>query len=409
MITFDPPMTGLLQLYRKSFSNLNRNIWILSLVMFVNRSGNMVLLFSSLYMTRELGFSIADAGLVMSFYGIGSVLGSYFGGWLSDRYRPYDVMIWSLLTSGTVLLLLLLFNTLTGLAAIIFLYAFTADIFRPANSKSIATFSDAENRTRSVSLVRLAVNLGFTVGPAIGGFIALYLGYYWLFVIDAITTYGAALMLWIYLPRTDSQVPQQGNNVLNDSSTSAYRDFRYLGFIFFVALYATCFFQIFASIPQFFNKVCHYNEDTIGLLMALNGLIVVLVEMPFVMLMQHRKEIFPFIILGTLCLPLCFTMLLFGKQLMFWAIAYTVVITFSEVFAMPFMMNYSLSRPRKERQGQYSALYSIAYGIANIAAPVIGLGTANRYGFDGMFLLLIVLSLLTAIGFLVLGRVESNG
>ncbi len=402
-------MTGLLQLYRKSFSNLNRNIWILSLVMFVNRSGNMVLLFSSLYMTRELGFSIADAGLVMSFYGIGSVLGSYFGGWLSDRYRPYDVMIWSLLTSGTVLLLLLLFNTLTGLAAIIFLYAFTADIFRPANSKSIATFSDAENRTRSVSLVRLAVNLGFTVGPAIGGFIALYLGYYWLFVIDAITTYGAALMLWIYLPRTDSQVPQQGNNVLNDSSTSAYRDFRYLGFIFFVALYATCFFQIFASIPQFFNKVCHYNEDTIGLLMALNGLIVVLVEMPFVMLMQHRKEIFPFIILGTLCLPLCFTMLLFGKQLMFWAIAYTVVITFSEVFAMPFMMNYSLSRPRKERQGQYSALYSIAYGIANIAAPVIGLGTANRYGFDGMFLLLIVLSLLTAIGFLVLGRVESNG
>ncbi len=409
MITFDPPMTGLLQLYRKSFSNLNRNIWILSLVMFVNRSGNMVLLFSSLYMTRELGFSIADAGLVMSFYGIGSVLGSYFGGWLSDRYRPYDVMIWSLLTSGTVLLLLLLFNTLTGLAAIIFLYAFTADIFRPANSKSIATFSDAENRTRSVSLVRLAVNLGFTVGPAIGGFIALYLGYYWLFVIDAITTYGAALMLWIYLPRTDSQVPQQGNNVLNDSSTSAYRDFRYLGFIFFVALYATCFFQIFASIPQFFNKVCHYNEGTIGLLMALNGLIVVLVEMPFVMLMQHRKEIFPFIILGTLCLPLCFTMLLFGKQLMFWAIAYTVVITFSEVFAMPFMMNYSLSRPRKERQGQYSALYSIAYGIANIAAPVIGLGTANRYGFDGMFLLLIVLSLLTAIGFLVLGRVESNG
>ncbi len=402
-------MTSLLQLYRKSFSNLNRNIWILSLVMFVNRSGNMVLLFSSLYMTRELGFSIADAGLVMSFYGIGSVLGSYFGGWLSDRYRPYDVMIWSLLISGTVLFFLLLFKSLVGLAAVVFLYAFTADIFRPANSKSIATFSDLENRTRSVSLIRLAVNLGFTVGPAIGGFIALYLGYYWLFVIDAITTYGAALMLWIYLPRTDSQVPQQGNNVLNDSSTSAYRDFRYLGFIFFVALYATCFFQIFASVPQFFNKVCHYNEDTIGLLMALNGLIVVLVEMPFVMLMQHRKEIFPFIILGTLCLPLCFTMLLFGKQLMFWAIAYTVVITFSEVLAMPFMMNYSLSRPRKERQGQYSALYSIAYGIANIAAPVIGLGTANRYGFEGMFLLLIVLSLLTAVGFLVLGRVESNG
>ncbi len=143
--------------------------------------------------------------------------------------------------------------------------------------------------------------------------------------------------------------------------------------------------------------------------MALNGFIVVLIEMPFVMLMEHRKEIFPFIIFGTLCLPLCFTMLMFGQQLLFWAIVYTVVITFSEVLAMPFMMNYSLSRPRKERQGQYSALYSIAYGIANIAAPVVGLGIANRYGFDGMFVLLIILSLFTAAGFVILGRAEANG
>ena len=40
----------------------------------------MVLLFTSLFMTRELGYSIAEAGVVMSFYGIGSVLGSYAGG-----------------------------------------------------------------------------------------------------------------------------------------------------------------------------------------------------------------------------------------------------------------------------------------------------------------------------------------
>ncbi|MFN8153552.1 MAG: MFS transporter [Bacteroidia bacterium] len=402
-------MASLFQLYKRSFSNLSRNIWILSLVMFINRSGNMVLLFSSLYMTRELGFSIADAGLVMSCYGVGSVLGSYFGGWLSDRYRPFDVMVFSLLISGSVLFFLLFAKSFISLAIVIFLYAFTADVFRPANSKSIASFSGPENRTRSVSLVRLAVNLGFTVGPAVGGFIALYLGYKWLFIIDALTTYGAAIILWKYLPRADSPVPQQANAILSDATTSAYRDWRYLAFILFVALYATCFFQIFASVPQYFNKVCHYNEDTIGLLMALNGFIVVLIEMPFVMLMEHRKEIFPFIIFGTLCLPLCFTMLMFGQQLLFWAIVYTVVITFSEVLAMPFMMNYSLSRPRKERQGQYSALYSIAYGIANIAAPVVGLGIANRYGFDGMFVLLIILSLFTAAGFVILGRAEANG
>ncbi len=219
-------MASLFQLYKRSFSNLSRNIWILSLVMFINRSGNMVLLFSSLYMTRELGFSIADAGLVMSCYGVGSVLGSYFGGWLSDRYRPFDVMVFSLLISGSVLFFLLFAKSFISLAIVIFLYAFTADVFRPANSKSIASFSGPENRTRSVSLVRLAVNLGFTVGPAVGGFIALYLGYKWLFIIDALTTYGAAIILWKYLPRADSPVPQQANAILSDATTSAYRDWR---------------------------------------------------------------------------------------------------------------------------------------------------------------------------------------
>jgi predicted MFS family arabinose efflux permease len=402
-------MTGILQLYKKSFSHLDKNIWILSLVMFINRSGSMVLLFTSLYMTRELGYSMADAGWVMSCYGVGSVLGSYAGGWLSDRYRPYDVMIWSLMISGTVLLALLLFKSFYGLAAVIFLYAFTADIFRPANSKSIALFSTPENRTRSVSLVRLAVNLGFTVGPAIGGFIALYLGYYWLFVLDAITTFGAAVILWKYLPRKASVKKAADNTVLADVTTSAYRDMHYLVFILLVSVYATCFFQIFASVPQYFNKVCHYNEDTIGLLMALNGFVVVLVEMPFIQLMQHRSEVFRFIIAGTLCLPVCFGMLLFGKGMMVWAILYTLVITFSEVLAMPYMMNYSLSRPPSERQGQYSALYSIAYGIANIAAPVVGLGIANRFGFATMFLVLIVLSTFTAVGFVALGRKTASG
>ncbi|MBL7925019.1 MAG: MFS transporter [Bacteroidia bacterium] len=401
-------MLGLLQLYRKSFSNLQKNIWILAVAMFINRSGSMVLLFTSLYMTRELHFSIGQAGVVMSFYGIGSVLGSYAGGWLTDRKNYFDVMVASLLLSGLVLFSLLFVKTLYGIAAVIFIYALTADAFRPANSKAIAVYSDALNRTRSVSLVRLAVNLGFTVGPAVGGFIALYLGYKWLFVIDALTTFGAAGLLYFYLPRQTLTHTPQASKVLANSSTSAYRDLRYLCFIFLVALYGTCFFQIFASVPQYFSKVCHYNEDVIGLLLALNGFMVVLVEMPMILKLEGSKRIFPFIIAGTACLPVCFALLYFGGEQMAWAILYTIIITLSEVLAMPFMMNYSLSRPVKERQGQYAALYSIAFGIANIAAPVAGLGIANLWGFDKMFLVLIGMSLLTMAGFFWLGKLENK-
>src|ERR1051325_4088432 len=96
-----------LSLYRSAFSNLQRNAWILSAAMFINRSGSMVLLFTSLYLTNELHFSISEAGIIMSFYGIGSVLGSYFGGWLTDRKNHFQIMVASLISSGLILLLML--------------------------------------------------------------------------------------------------------------------------------------------------------------------------------------------------------------------------------------------------------------------------------------------------------------
>lgn len=393
-------MNKILSLYKESFSNIQQNIWILSIAMFINRSGSMVLLFTSLYLTKDLHFTIAEAGLALSFYGIGSVLGSYAGGWLTDRYHFYNIMFYSLILSGIILLLLLVAHTPFQISSVIFIYAFASDIFRPANSKAIAAYSTPENRTRSVSLVRLAVNLGFSVGPAIGGFVALYLGYKLLFIIDALTSVAAAGLLYLYLPKKDLQQTKVSSAEIKNSSPSAYKDVPYLIFILLVAVYGICFFQLFASVPQYFDKVCHYSEDTIGLLLGLNGLLVVLIEMPLVTHLEKERKLFKYIIMGVLCLPVSFAILKFGEGMILPAIVYTVIITLSEIYAMPFMMNYSLSRPAKERQGQYSALYSIAYGISNIVAPVLGLGIANRYGFNSMFYFLIALSLLTAIGFI---------
>jgi predicted MFS family arabinose efflux permease len=392
-------MIKLLNIYRGAFSNIQKNIWILSLAMFVNRAGSMVLLFTSLYMTRDLHFTIAEAGLCISFYGVGSVLGSYAGGWLTDRKNFLHIMLFSLVSSGLILLLMLVAESQWAISAIVFSYAFAADLFRPAMSKAIAAYSTPLNRTRSLSLVRLAINLGFSIGPAMGGFIAVYLGYKWLFVIDALSGFLAAFALYRLLPPANAPAQASVHQDLSDSRTSAYRDMPYLLFILLVAFYGMCFFQLFASVPQFFSKDCKYDEDTIGLLLALNGLLVVVIEMPLVAWLEKFGKIFPFIIAGVLCIPISFTILVFGDHTITAAVLYTFVITMSEIFAMPFMMNYTLSRGGIARQGQYSALYSISYGLANIAAPVVGLGIAAAYGFDSMFYLFIALSIVTAVGF----------
>ncbi|MFL5764502.1 MAG: MFS transporter [Bacteroidia bacterium] len=402
-------MYRILSLYKESFANIQVNVWILSVAMFINRSGSMVLLFTSLYLTKDLHFSIAQAGFAMSFYGMGSVLGSYSGGWLTDRRNFFDIMFWSLIISGLILLFMLVVKTPLMIDLVIFTYAYTADAFRPANSKAIAAFSSPENLTRSVSLVRLAVNLGFSIGPAIGGFVAFYIGYKWLFVIDSFSGFAAAAMLYFKLPRIKAIEKEKRKAVLSDHSTSAYRDKIYLWFILLVAFFGVCFFQLFASVPQYFNRECHYNEDTIGLLLGFNGLLVVIIEMPLVAFLEKNRQIFRFIIAGVLCIPVSFAILHFGKGAIGWALLYTVILTMSEILAMPFMMNFALSRPIKERQGQYSALYSISYGLANIFAPLLGLGIADRYGFGTMFYFFIGISICTAIGFWVLKKRTGSG
>lgn len=405
-------MISVFSLYKAAFSGIQKNIWILSVAMLINRSGSMVLLFASLYLTNELHFSISDAGLIMSFFGAGSILGSYAGGWLTDRKNYLDIMLFSLI--GSSLLLLLLLATTNGIliACIIFSYSFTADMFRPANAAAIAFFTKPENRTRSISLVRLAVNLGFTIGPAAGGLVALYLGYKWLFVIDSLTGLTAALMLKYRLAGRPPAERSNDKQVLNDSSTSAYRDWRYLLFILLVALYGICFFQIVATIPQFLSAHCNYSEATIGWILALNGFLVVLIEMPLITALQKEKNTFRFIIAGTLCIPAAFAMLLTGHCIIIWPVLYILIITLSEILAMPFMMNHSLSQPLKERQGQYSALYSIAFGISLMAAPAVGLGIAGRFGFDAAFYFFSALSVFVAAGFAWLARymkqVEEN-
>ena len=394
------------QIYKKSFSGLSPKVWVLSLAMLINRSGSMVLLFTSLYLTKELHYSLAQAGWVMSLYGVGSILGSYMGGWLTDKGNFYDIMISSLFLCAGVLLSMVFVTSIYGISIIIFFYAFTADIFRPANSSAIAFYSESVTRTRSVSLVRMAANLGFTIGPAVGGFVAHYLGYKWLFLIDASTSIFAAVMLILYLPRR--KVGHDSNEKKPVVAKSAYKDYWYLVFIFLVAIYATCFFQIFASVPQYFSKVWEYHEDKIGLILAMNGFLVVIIEMPLVMRLEKNTNKFKYIIWGALCLPISFFILLSTYKNLPMAFLYTFIITMSEIYAMPFMMSIALSRPDKTRQGQYAAVYSIAYGLANIAAPLIGLGIAARYGFSTMFLLLIVISTMLAFGFFQLNSLRPS-
>ncbi|HET7897917.1 MAG TPA: MFS transporter, partial [Flavisolibacter sp.] len=159
------------QLYKNAYAGIPRPAWWLAVVMFVNRSGTMVIPFLTVYLTHE-GFSLQQAGYVMGAFGLGSIVGGYLGGRLTDRLGSFYVQFSSLFLNGVLFIVLGRMHTLWQYAACIFVLSSLGEAFRPANAAAIAAYSNDSNRIRCYSLNRLAINLGWSIGPAVGGVLA---------------------------------------------------------------------------------------------------------------------------------------------------------------------------------------------------------------------------------------------
>ena len=157
-------LTSVIQLYKQAYSGLSKNSWYLSIVMFINRSGTMVVPFMSIYTIQQLHFTIVQSGWVMAFFGIGAISGAFIGGRLTDKIGFYDIQVGALLIGGILFLVLGYQRTFLSVSIGTFILSICNESFRPANSTAIAHYSNDENKTRSYSLNRLATNLGWAFG-----------------------------------------------------------------------------------------------------------------------------------------------------------------------------------------------------------------------------------------------------
>ena len=177
---------SLLTKISQPYKGLSVQIWYLALITLVNRAGAMVIPFLSLYLTKHLGLSLPQVGWIMSAFGLGSAVGTFLGGKLTDKFGYFKVMFVSLFVSGFLFIGLQVLSTFWEFVFGIFVLTLVSDIFRPAIWVAMDAYSDEKNKTRSVTLIRLAINLGFSAGPAIGGLIIAYVSYTGLFWVDGI-------------------------------------------------------------------------------------------------------------------------------------------------------------------------------------------------------------------------------
>lgn len=400
-------ITRTLALYKISFTGLSPQTWLLSLIMLINRSGTMVVPFMTLYLTgKTMNRTLSEAGVVMGLFGLGAVVGAYFGGRFSDRIGFYKVQLITLLFGGIMFIVLGQIKSYSLICLFTFLLSLVNEAFRPANSSAIAFYSKPENRTRSYSLNRLAVNLGWAVGTSVGGLIASY-NYELLFWVDGITNICAACLMLICL-KPDLVVKHQHNTSEDvPPAISAYKDKTYLWFIFLVTLFAFCFFQLFSTIPKHFRDDLHLNERFIGLLMAFNGLLIVALEMILVYKLEGKKHNLHFIRIGVLVCALSFFSLLLPGNAKYVSLFMILLVTVGEILAMPFMSSYWISRSNDRNRGQYAALYTIAWGIAQTLGPFLCSLLVDATSFNVLFIMLGSLTAIAAFGFYKLNKAET--
>lgn len=376
--------------YLETFKGLSKEVWWLSLITLINRAGTMVIPFLSLYLTKSLGFTLQNVGWIMTCFGVGSVLGSWLGGKLTDRFGYYKVMAISLFLTGILFVALQYVTTLLGFCIGIFLVMLVADTFRPAMFVALSAYSKPENKTRSVTLIRLAINLGFTAGPAVGGLIITSIGYHGLFWVDGITCLLAVVLLIQVLNPKKARVLDE---VKVEDPVSVYKDKPF--WIFFVAMFifGFIFLQYFSTMPLYYRDVYHLTEFEIGLLFGLNGFIIFALEMPLIKWLETVNYSKPALMLvGLFLTVLSFLVLIWSLPVGILVVG-MLLMTIGEMIAFPFSNAFVIDRAKKGNQGEYMAFYSIAFSAAHIFGHNSGMQMVDKIGFDNTW------SLITAIGF----------
>jgi predicted MFS family arabinose efflux permease len=370
--------------YLDAYMGLSPSAWWLSVVMLVNRMGTMVLPFMTLYMTESRGVSISKAGFVMTMFGLGAICGAFIGGKLTDKFGFYYIQLFSLFGGGVMFLVLSQVTEYNTILLVTFLLSFVNEAFRPANASAIAHFSHESNRTRSFSLNRLAINLGWAVGGSIGGFVASK-SYYLLFWIDGLTNIGAAVLLWLLLAPSKNKDSARKPVPYTGSVKSAYKDKPYLVFIVLNTLFAICFFQTFTTIPLYFKQDLLMKESQIGIIMAINGLLIGILEMVIVHKLESKGGILSNIIRGVFLVALAFVALNLLPGMFALAMVFIILLTVGEMVGMPFMNTYWIDRANNSNRGQYAALFTMSWAVAQVVGPGMGALIAQYGGFTTLW------------------------
>ncbi len=388
----------------RGLAGLPGRLWLLFAASLVNRAGTMVLPFLAIYLTRSRGFSATGAGAMLGLYGMAAIAVSPVAGRLADRFGPLPVMVGGLSAAGAVLLAYPFARSATAVALATLAFAVGNEMYRPASLTAVGSWLPPEQLRMGFVLSRLAVNLGMSVGPAVGGFLAAR-SFTTLFVADALTSLAAAALLLAAIPRLRRaglasagpagspaavQAPEElaaGDLTAGGAAEMAARrpadagvlaDRAFLFFLAAVTVVLIVFFQHTSTMALFLVQTLGLSPAVYGLMFTLSTLQIVFLEVPLNGAMADwplRRSLS----LGAFLCGVGFGGLGLAHGV-FGVTAAVVTFTCGEMILFPSSSAYASHRAPAARRGAYMGAYSMSAAIAFAIGPWLGTVVLASWG-----------------------------
>ncbi len=360
-----PPIRGSLI---SDLKLLPKPFYLLILGTFINRFGHFVIPFLVIYV-RQLGFAPEVTGYSLAAFGVGGFCASFIGGYLADSIGRKPTLLISCFGAAAAMLILSFAHTVPALVGGTFLSGLMSCIYYPASSSLIADLIPKELRLRAYAVQRFAINLAFGLGMSTAGLVAAH-SFFWLFIVDAGTTIILGFIVLFGLKRGIGR-----RSVTHSSWSEALpiiaKDGSFIRAAIASFLIAVVFWQTSSTLSLQITEGSGYDERIFGLLLGLNGLMIVFLELP---LTNWTRRYNPqrMIAIGYSLVGLSLALLMMSADLPM-LITSMVILTIGEMIALPVNSSYVAELAPEDLRGRYMGIMGLSWNTAIGAGPMIGL------------------------------------
>ncbi|MBV6394647.1 MAG: Multidrug resistance protein MdtH [Anaerolineales bacterium] len=355
-----------------------RLFWVVVGISFVDRVGGTILFpFFALYITEKFNIGMTQAGLLLGIMSLFGLFSNMAGGALTDRMGRKSLILFGLIFSALSSLVFGLINDLPWMYPLVVVVGLIGSISHPAHDAMVADILPEDKRQEGFGILRVSGNLAWLIGPAIGGFVAKNLDFFYLFVIDAVISCMVAALFFRMLPETrpQAQAGAESHPVVHESITQTLRGymivFRDLGFVAFVfanMLMLLVYQQMYGTLSVYLRDEHGVDPQIYGILMMSSAITVILFQLAVSRWLRDKHQ-FLMMGFGTLFFMVGFSMIGFIAAYWLFAVA-LVIITIGEMIVFPVSQGLAANFAPEAMRGRYMAFFGLSWAIPSVVGQL---------------------------------------